>query len=247
MNEDSITAEPATIPKQNIIWTKRLSAKHRFLKSKCRRNSDSNIFREVLRNRADSIITVKSPNHLYRLAETNRNDAESTIITINISGARYQTYLSTVERFPDTLLGNKYKRMYYWNAEENEYFFDRHRTCFESVLYYYQSNGRLRRPDYVPLDTFLEEISFFQLGAQAIAQTNRLENIAIVRPVSLPKWFWRQCIWFYLEYPQHSLFARILHATETLPEFDEKWDNICRIRANVSLSSSYVPRCSALF
>ncbi|CAF1619218.1 unnamed protein product, partial [Adineta ricciae] len=35
--------------------------------------------------------------------------------------------------------------------------------------------------------------------------------------------------------------------TETLPEFDEKWDNICRIRANVSLSSSYVPRCSALF
>ncbi len=159
------------------------------------------------------------------------------------------------------LLGNKYKRIYYWNSKDNEYFFDRNRSCFESIFYYYQSNGRLRRPDYVPLDTFLEEITFYQLGSEAIEQTNKLENLCIIHPIELPKYFWRQFIWFYLEYPQHSILARILHfislsltiifclslAIETLPEYDEKWDNICKLRANISLTSAYVPRCSALF
>ncbi|UJR24520.1 hypothetical protein I4U23_005895 [Adineta vaga] len=249
MNDESIIKE------QNTIWTKRLHTKVRCLKS------NSNVLSKILRNRAESIITVQSPYHQSNSTIRNENIEESPIITINISGIRYQTYLSTVERYPETLLGNKHKRIYYWNSETNEYFFDRHRTCFESILYYYQSNGRLRRPDYVPLDTFLEEISFFQLGAQAIALTNRSENIIIIQPVPLPKWFWRQYIWFYLEYPQHSIFARILHvislcltvisclslAIETLPEFDEKWDNICRKKANISLESAYVPRCSELF
>lgn len=46
----------------------------------------------------------------------------------------------------------------------NEYFFDRCRICFDAILYYYQSGGRLRRPGNVPLDMFVEEIKFFELG-----------------------------------------------------------------------------------
>jgi hypothetical protein len=217
-------------------------------------------FSKILSNRNDSVIQLDRYNHLSRLTDSETIE-ESNIIRINVSGNRYETYLSTIERYPDTLLGNKCKRIYYWNCKENEYFFDRHRTCFEAILYYYQSNGRLRRPDNIPLDTFLEEISFFQLGSQAISQTNKFENICILQPIQLPKYIWRQYIWFYLEYPQHSILARILHflslsltvvsclclSIETLPEYDNKWDNICKTKANISLSSSYVPRCSALF
>ena len=81
----------------------------------------------------------------------------------------------------------------------NEYFFDRHRNCFEAIIYYYQSGGRLRRwqpafnePNYhplimqlwqlynplyvsrrpvnVPLDIFSEEIQFYELGESAITK-----------------------------------------------------------------------------
>uniref|UniRef100_T1KBS3 Potassium channel tetramerisation-type BTB domain-containing protein n=1 Tax=Tetranychus urticae TaxID=32264 RepID=T1KBS3_TETUR len=56
----------------------------------------------------------------------------------------------------------------YFDPHRNEYFFDRCRIAFEPILYYYQSNGKLRRPMNVPLDIFLEEIRFHQLGSLAI-------------------------------------------------------------------------------
>ena len=98
-------------------------------------------------------------------------------IIMNICGDRYETNRTTLELFPDTLLGNAKRRKYYYDAERNEYFFDRHRGCFAAILYYYQSNGRLRRPDYVPLDIFLEEITFFQLGQEALNQLRKNINI----------------------------------------------------------------------
>src|SRR4051812_45528019 len=61
------------------------------------------------------------------------------IITLNISGNRYQTYSQTLARFPDTLLGDPLKRKPYFNQTTDEYFFDRHRTSFEAILYMYQS------------------------------------------------------------------------------------------------------------
>ena len=62
----------------------------------------------------------------------------------------------------------------------------------------------------------------------------------LLNHIDLPNYLWRRYIWFYLEYPQHSILARILHfislfftilsclslAIETLPEYNEKWDNI---------------------
>ena len=75
----------------------------------------------------------------------------------------------------------------YYDPVHDEYFFDRHRNCFEAIIYYYQSGGRLRRyskrmsdlntlliviskfrPVNVPLDIFSEEIQFYELGESAI-------------------------------------------------------------------------------
>jgi hypothetical protein len=158
-------------------------------------------------------------------------------------------------------LGNQHKRQYYWNPQENEYFFDRHRACFESILYYYQSKGRLQRPDSVPLETFLEEVSFFELGPQVYAEVRKNENIIEVKHIELPKMVWRRYIWFYLEYPEHSIIARIFYiismlftllscvslSIETLPYFANKYYYICNQSANKSLSTSVASNCPTLF
>ena len=79
-------------------------------------------------------------------------------VIINVSGLRVETQLRTLERFPDTLLGDPARRDRYFDPLRNEYFFDRNRPSFDAILYYYQSAGRLRRPINVPLDVFSEEV-----------------------------------------------------------------------------------------
>lgn len=68
-------------------------------------------------------------------------------VVINISGLRFETQLKTLAQFPETLLGDPKKRMRYFDPLRNEYFFDRNRPSFDAILYYYQSGGRLRRPE----------------------------------------------------------------------------------------------------
>ncbi|UJR14278.1 hypothetical protein I4U23_001268 [Adineta vaga] len=210
-------------------------------------------------NLCDELLEIRSIRRLSRL--TPDESEQPSIITINVSGDRFQTYLETLELYPNTLLGNAKKRKYYWNSQTQEYFFDRHRTCFEAILYYYQSHGRLRRPEFVPIDTFLEEIAFFELGHDAATQARQVENIKDVEKIAMPQMIWRRYIWFYLEFPQHSSISRAINiistlftilscislAVESLPDYTDHWDNICKERANLSLNATYVPRCSALF
>ena len=79
-------------------------------------------------------------------------DYESTErVVINISGLKFETELQTLNSFPRTLLGNPSRRIRFFDPLRNEYFFDRNRPSFDAILYYYQSNGRLRRPNHVPI------------------------------------------------------------------------------------------------
>ncbi|CAF4973244.1 unnamed protein product, partial [Rotaria sp. Silwood1] len=131
-------------------------------------------------------------------------------IIINVSGDRYETHRTTLDLYPNTLLGNRKRRKFYYDKTHNEYFFDRNRSCFEAILYYYQSHGRLRRPNYVPIDIFLEEISFFQLGQEALNQIRKDENIKEVKKVRLPKNRFRRHLWATMEYPEYSIMAKII-------------------------------------
>ncbi|CAF3378406.1 unnamed protein product [Rotaria sp. Silwood1] len=131
-------------------------------------------------------------------------------IIINVSGDRYETHRTTLDLYPNTLLGNRKRRKFYYDKTHNEYFFDRNRSCFEAILYYYQSHGRLRRPNYVPIDIFLEEISFFQLGQEALNQIRKDENIKEVKKVRLPKNRFRRHLWATMEYPEYSIMAKIV-------------------------------------
>ncbi len=163
-------------------------------------------------------------------------------IIVNISGTRFETFKSTLEIYPNTLLGNAKRRKHYYDAPQNEYFFDRHRQCFEAILYYYQSNGRLRRPDFVPIDTFLEEITFFDLDKEALAQIRKDENLKEIQKIRLPQNRCRRYLWATLEYPEFSFMAKCVHvlslivifvatialAIESLPEYVNLANDACK-------------------
>ena len=44
-------------------------------------------------------------------------------VVINISGQRYETYVKTLESFPESLLGDKERRKDFYDPVNNEYFF----------------------------------------------------------------------------------------------------------------------------
>lgn len=91
-------------------------------------------------------------------------------LAINVSGMRYETQLRTLAQFPDSLLGDPHRRLRYFDPLRNELFLDRNRFCFDAILYFYQSGGRLRRPANVPLDVFMEELRFYELGEDILTR-----------------------------------------------------------------------------
>ena len=154
-------------------------------------------------------------------------------VVINVSGLRFETQLKTLNQFPETLLGCPSKRNRYYDPLRNEYFFDRNRPCFDAILYYYQSGGRLRRPVNVPLDVFAEEIKFYELGAAAIEKYREDEGFIKEEEKPLPQNEFQRRVWLLFEYPESSTAARIIaifsvlvillsiviFCLETLPEF----------------------------
>ncbi|VDM03922.1 unnamed protein product [Schistocephalus solidus] len=149
---------------------------------------------------------------------------DDEIVVINVSGLIFETRQSTLSRFPETLLGNPELRAPFYEASRGHYFFDRNRSSFEAILFYYQSRGELHRPLNVPIDTFTEEINFFQLVK-----------------FELPKNRCQRSIWLLVEYPGTSRKAKFFaffsmfmviisvfcFCIETLPEFTMyhvEWD-----------------------
>ncbi|KRX26456.1 Potassium voltage-gated channel protein shk-1 [Trichinella nelsoni] len=137
------------------------------------------------------------------------DEDNSQLITINISGMRFQTAKSTLLRYPETLLGNVEKRRPYYNSELREYFFDRHRSSFEAILYFYQSGGHLKRPDYIPVDVFVRELRFFEIGDSVIEKFWEQEGYRKQEVPLMPKNMLQRRIWQITEHPDSSLLARI--------------------------------------
>ncbi|XP_054905998.1 potassium voltage-gated channel subfamily A member 10 [Poeciliopsis prolifica] len=159
-------------------------------------------------------------------------------VVINISGLMFETQLSTLSKFPETLLGDPMKRLQYFDPMKNEYFFDRNRPSFDGILYYYQSGGRIRRPANVPLDIFANEIVFYELGHEAMEQFREDEGFIKEPEVLLPTNELQRQFWLLFEYPESSSAARsvalvsvfvivisiFIFCLETLPVFREDTD-----------------------
>ena len=84
-------------------------------------------------------------------------------INLRVHGHLFQTFEETLEAFPKTLLGKYSERKKYYNAERDEFIFERCYFSFDAILFYYQSHGILSKPASVTREQFLEELEFFQI------------------------------------------------------------------------------------
>ncbi|XP_028928726.1 potassium voltage-gated channel subfamily A member 7 [Ornithorhynchus anatinus] len=179
-------------------------------------------------------------------------------LVLNVSGLRFETQAKTLLRFPDTLLGDPGRRGPYYDPLRDEYFFDRHRPSFDAVLYYYQSGGRLRRPAQVPLDVFLEELQFYQLGDEALAKFREDEGFAPEVERTLPRHPFLRQVWLLFEYPESSQAARVIAVVsvlvilisivifclETLPDFRDERDGMLTLAHRANGTHPLPPRAS---
>ncbi|EDO41337.1 predicted protein [Nematostella vectensis] len=165
---------------------------------------------------------------------------EERIVVINVGGKRFETYEHTLNKYPNTLLGSQERRQSYYDPIKKEFFFERHRSSFTAILYYYQSGGILEKPLNVPEHIFLEEIEFFQL-TDVMQMQNEEEEKEIEQlkeeegKIELPHNKVMKLIWVTFEDPNSSYFAKGLaifalfvillsiavFCVETLPSLDD--------------------------
>ncbi|MEE6525847.1 hypothetical protein FKM82_026123 [Ascaphus truei] len=138
-------------------------------------------------------------------------------VVINISGLRFETQLRTLTRFPNTLLGDPGRRMRFFDPLRND------------------PGGRLRRPVNVPLDIFLEEMKFYELGEEVVEILREDEGFIKEEERPLPDNDFQRQVWLLFEFPESSgpargiaiisvliiLISIVIFCLETLPEFRE--------------------------
>ena len=91
-------------------------------------------------------------------------------ITLNVSGFRYTTYLTTLKNVPDTRLSwlaENHPKFPEFDQEFQEYFFDRHPRIFAEVLSYYRT-GKLHCPVDICSALFQEELSYWGISDKDI-------------------------------------------------------------------------------
>ena len=131
-------------------------------------------------------------------------------VVVNVSGLKFETLSETLEQYPTSLLGDVRKREAYYDEIRNEYFFDRNRPAFDAILFYYQSGGKLLRPPNVPMDVFADEIRFYELGEEILQRVEREEGYIEEEEPILPEGKWQRRVWELFEFPDTSLWARII-------------------------------------
>lgn len=166
----------------------------------------------ILRGRNEKQLTPKSECNNIRSKNLLRQEEK---IRINVSGRRYDISLQQLQNFPKSLLADPAKRELFHDAENGEIFFDRNRTTFESVYYFYATSGML----VFPTKTFsqqlvADELYFFGLydylspeeKDYSLPPPRALSKKRITPGASCQKRFWKIC-----EFPESSPVARILN------------------------------------
>nr|AAO45534.1 potassium channel Kv3.1 [Notoplana atomata] len=156
-------------------------------------------------------------------------------VVINVSGQRFETIFSTLERFPETRLSSVSllkENDESFDASRKEYFFDRHPGVFASILNYYRTE-ELHLDSNVCGNVVKKEFDFWGMQEQDIepccwgsfsraseckATLAAIDNTFMPDPfVTEEAWnkersAWRQFkikAWRFLEHPETSMPAKI--------------------------------------
>ena len=145
-------------------------------------------------------------------------------ITFNVSGRRFETWRSTLERYPDTLLGSEMMQRFH-NSETGEYILNRDPLIFKYILNFYRT-GKLHCFWGYCHHEFLEELNFYGIPIELV---NSCCEDFLKREKTAPQLksssemaqsaelylegsggTMREKLWYLFEYPQHSLLGRII-------------------------------------
>lgn len=171
------------------------------------------------------------------------SELSNDFITFNVSGQLFQVSNAELEKFPDSKLSLG-KRDVFYDQLRKEYFIDRHRRTFE-VIAGYINNGTLKllvndsidysgkyllRPDDIPIDVFITELSFYNLGRETVEHF--LKNEGMLRTPPPPKTDYHvryrgrsetcgvrrvlNLVWELCEDPSSSAMARFYSITSVL-------------------------------
>ncbi|KAM9524433.1 A-type voltage-gated potassium channel KCND3-like isoform 2-T3 [Salvelinus alpinus] len=145
------------------------------------------------------------------------------LIILNVSGRRFQTWRTTLDRYPDTLLGSSEKQFFY-DEETKEYFFDRDPDSFRSILNFYRT-GKLHYPRYECISAYDEELTFFGIIPEIIGdccyeeyKDRKRENAERLqddqddnKDCKLPNMTYRETMWRAFENPHTSTMALVFY------------------------------------
>ncbi|XP_035687209.1 shaker-related potassium channel tsha2-like [Branchiostoma floridae] len=145
---------------------------------------------------------------------------EDRHLRLNVSGMIFETWESTLNRYPNTLLGDPVRRETFYCPDRDEYFFDRHRPSFEGIFLFYQRDkkatadkpGKMEKPLSVPVDIFYAEMKFFDIDEAVIKQCLEEEWYSLEEDpyAELPTREPQRSIWLLFDYPESSLWAKII-------------------------------------
>ncbi|XP_028925463.1 potassium voltage-gated channel subfamily D member 3 isoform X2 [Ornithorhynchus anatinus] len=158
------------------------------------------------------------------LAPTEKHKRQDELIVLNVSGRRFQTWRTTLERYPDTLLGSTEKE-FFFNEDTKEYFFDRDPEVFRCVLNFYRT-GKLHYPRYECISAYDDELAFYGIlpeiigdccyeeykdrkreNAERLMDDNDSEN----NQEAVPSLSCRQTMWRAFENPHTSTLALVFY------------------------------------
>jgi hypothetical protein len=131
-------------------------------------------------------------------------------LRLNVSGLVFETYESTFDRFPETLLGSYEKRTKYYDPKRDEYYFARDKHTFDAILFYYQSKGILCRPEHVPSDVFNEELKFYEINDRRFPILKEVIESSRIPRKDPSELTFRERGWELLENPESRTFAKCL-------------------------------------
>ncbi|XP_075709989.1 A-type voltage-gated potassium channel KCND3 isoform X2 [Rhinoderma darwinii] len=174
--------------------------------------------------RAAAIGWMPVANCAMPLAPADKNKRQDELIILNVSGRRFQTWRTTLERYPDTLLGSTEKD-FFFNEETKEYFFDRDPEVFRCILNFYRT-GKLHYPRYECITAYDEELSFYGIlpeiigdccyeeykdrkreNAERLMDDNEFEH----SKEAMPSLNLRQTMWRAFENPHTSTLALVFY------------------------------------
>ncbi|XP_061629734.1 potassium voltage-gated channel subfamily D member 2 isoform X1 [Phyllopteryx taeniolatus] len=154
-----------------------------------------------------------------------KRKAQDGLIVLNVSGTRFQTWRTTLERYPDTLLGSTEKD-FFFHEESHEYFFDRDPDIFRHILNFYRT-GKLHYPRQECISAYDEELAFFGIipeiigdccyeeykdrrreNAERLQDDEEMDGGNEVTPVNLTA---REYLWRAFENPHTSTLALVFY------------------------------------